>query len=853
MISQTAQARFDDLYEQLIIAGVRSQIGRSNEGRSTFTQADLAFLLSVASRLALESEDTSLNGAAKRIKAYEIATRIVGFIGHRESALYSAARLILARLGNFPARQLLDDTYPNRPIPLPPYLSVEAAARQLENTIHIKQHVPVPLTDFQFRLWHALEKNRSLSVSAPTSAGKSYALSLDVVRRFTQRKNPVIVYLVPTRALIRQVMFEIIEMLNEHGLSAIPVMCVPEPLTTEVAKTGIIYVLTQERLHTLLYANCGDSKIEVDVLIVDEAQEISEGARGLVLETVIQRTLAANPRAAVFFSSPLRKNPKYLLNLFGRSEGAAFVEYNAPVSQTVISIQRVRGDQTRARIEVRIDDNQVMVDEIKDLFQGRGQNLPKIALTFTQPKECSILYANSPAMAEAQGSELAAELQKREKLDTDVQDLIRFVREHIHPKYHLADCLERGVGFHYGQMPQIVRARIEELLKKRALRFVCCTSTLLQGVNLPAKNIFLENPKRGKRAMGPGDFWNLAGRAGRLTKEFHGNVWCVFARPWEVNPLEGDRLEEITSAFRSTLAAQPERVLDAIKKPNTHKGNADDVYSQAFGRVFVDYHLGERELKELTDFVPKAKQSILQEINKQCVDIAAKKTLPNDVFSRNSMLSPLELEGLAAFLRKQPSLTSWIPVIPRSESGYAVMKKIFGKINEIFFHNENQLHIYYCWLANQWIRGASLKELIVNKLTRNGIPDNQRAISEAIRELFEELEQTVRFKYVKYLRAYNDVLRSILEARGDKKAIEEMVALHLLIEYGAWDKTLISLMSLGVSRTSAILLKSVLDLPDEMSRHQCQTYINELDLGSIKLPRVCKDEVRRLKRISKNN
>lgn len=167
-------------------------------------------------------------------------------------------------------------------------------AREVENTLHIREEVPVTLTDFQVRLLGCLGRSPAVSVSAPTSAGKSFALSLDVVRRFGDGKPLNVVYLVPTRALIRQVMYETISKLNDHGLRDVAVLCVPAE-----APKGAVYVLTQERPYTLLYAPAGDSGGKIDVLIVDEAQEISEGGRGLVLETVIDRTLRQHPGAKV--------------------------------------------------------------------------------------------------------------------------------------------------------------------------------------------------------------------------------------------------------------------------------------------------------------------------------------------------------------------------------------------------------------------------------------------------------------------------------------------------------------------------------------------------------------------------
>lgn len=50
---------------------------------------------------------------------------------------------------------------------------------------------------------------------------------------------------------------------------------------------------------------------------------------------------------------------------------------------------------------------------------------------------------------------------------------------------------------------------------------------MLEGVNLPAKNIFILNNKIGLSLFTKIDFLNLAGRAGRLNKELSGNIACV--------------------------------------------------------------------------------------------------------------------------------------------------------------------------------------------------------------------------------------------------------------------------------------------------------------------------------------
>src|SRR5690606_14626748 len=66
------------------------------------------------------------------------------------------------------------------------------------------------------------------------------------------------------------------------------------------------------------------------------------------------------------------------------------------------------------------------------------------------------------------------------------------------------------------------------------LKYLICTSTLVEGVNLPCRNLFVRAPRRGSgHPMTMPDFWNLAGRAGRLGFELQGNVICIEPTEWK--------------------------------------------------------------------------------------------------------------------------------------------------------------------------------------------------------------------------------------------------------------------------------------------------------------------------------
>jgi hypothetical protein len=120
-------------------------------------------------------------------------------------------------------------------------------------------------------------------------------------------------------------------------------------------------------------------------------------------------------------------------------------------------------------------------------------------------------------------------------VSSELDELIALCIELIHPEFLLVTVLRRGIAFHYGNLPLILREEIERLFSAGVIKYLVCTSTLIEGVNMSCRNIFIRGPKRGRlHPMTQEDFWNLAGRAGRWGMEFQGNIFCVDASDTQV-------------------------------------------------------------------------------------------------------------------------------------------------------------------------------------------------------------------------------------------------------------------------------------------------------------------------------
>lgn len=107
--------------------------------------------------------------------------------------------------------------------------------------------------------------------------------------------------------------------------------------------------------------------------------------------------------------------------------------------------------------------------------------------------------------------------------DSTLDEMIKWMKEEIHEEWYLVKSLELGFLVHHAQMPSGIQLYQLYLYEKSdQYNKILCTSTLLEGVNISAKNIIITKPARygygGHINFDAFDFFNLVGRSGRLIK-----------------------------------------------------------------------------------------------------------------------------------------------------------------------------------------------------------------------------------------------------------------------------------------------------------------------------------------------
>jgi hypothetical protein len=108
---------------------------------------------------------------------------------------------------------------------------------------------------------------------------------------------------------------------------------------------------------------------------------------------------------------------------------------------------------------------------------------------------------------------------------------------HYHPLWPLVSALRSGYGLHHGAAPRSIAQALVRFFNEGDLYALICTSTLIEGVNTTAKNVFIFDKKISNTNYDYFDFRNIAGRSGRMGQHFVGRIF-LFHEPPPVTPFQ---------------------------------------------------------------------------------------------------------------------------------------------------------------------------------------------------------------------------------------------------------------------------------------------------------------------------
>ena len=803
----------------------------------------LARLVESASCLAMD-EAVHSHKLAQTIALYSVASS-------SDPGISAACEHILAQLGNFPAAEFVRRRGNRTDDAAPMLLHVRDFVRRYRNTVELPSG-RLPLTDFQFDIWADLEAGRSAAISAPTSAGKSFVVRQFIVKKIKASQSVRAAYVVPTRALMAEIHEKLSEALG-HDDPTIRITSVPTDDAEKRARQ--VFVVTQERL--LSYLDEGLPPI-FDFVVVDEAQQMGDGSRGMILQDCLERINDANPACAQYFMAPMASRVDNLAAAVGRREVSTHLTFESPVISTKVVVRRSSDSENELVLEMFGEGSRSTVARLtRDYgFADRRTLLATVCVELGSSGG-SLIYASGAVDAEDLALQIAIDLDERD--DPALQELAAFIQSEVHKDYSLAFCVKRGVGFHYGAMPTLLRQALEDAFRNGALSFLACTTTLFQGDNLPARNVFIDKIKRGTAGkLEQEDIWNFVGRAGRLMHDVAGNVFLVDYDSWPEKLMDDVPHVKVEPALTKMLGADRAKLEMFIERGGETGEKAAERrdLEAAAGLLINRYRKGsfETTLRRCATNLSAESSDQL----KHRIEVAVSElSIPSDVLDRNWQISPWRLQNLFKFLSAKVAHGEWreyCPSHPMLPESYDRYEKMFGVIEEHLNGKPNEKWVRYLnYQAIAWMKGETISKMVDKELAHNPPKPTKKSggtvnSNKAVRKVFELVEKQLRFACVQTTRAYCDCLKAALLQAGLISESEKIFPVSLALELGACSKTMVSLVELGLSRISAQTLSKYMRGSD-LSPSDVRIWLKSRSDRDLPISKVVLDELQRLRLI----
>ncbi|HEI2346825.1 TPA: hypothetical protein SI475_003420 [Escherichia coli] len=177
-------------------------------------------------------------------------------------------------------------------------------------------------------------------------------------------------------------------------------------------------------------------------------------------------------------------------------------------------------------------------------------------------------------------------------------------------------------------------------------------------------------------------------------------------------------------------------------------------------------------------------------------------------------------------------------------------------IRDIFSWDISHQHsLWISMLAHKWMTGKSLSSLISFEVDRafsleernkseKDISFKRKKVSSTIRGVLKGLETQVRYNLVRYIKVYQDVLRFVMEERneGAKAVLVENISAYL--EFGSCNPIDLNLMSLGLSRSTVLLVRKKVKLPPEGTPEDYLSFLRKVNFDKTSIPSYCMREIK---------
>lgn len=347
-----------------------------------------------------------------------------------------------------------------------------------------------------------LSSDKNLIVSAPTSFGKS--LLIEEIVAGKKYKNIVVIQ--PTLALLDETRKKLNKYKDYYKI-------IIRTSQEAVKDRGNLFLLTAERV--MEYPNLP----AIDFFVIDEFYKLSAKRDDERCDTLNN---AFNLLITKY------KSKFYLLgpNIGGISEGFS-EKYNAEFYKTDYSLVDVHEVDIYSQHKDKFD-QPIKYKEYKEtvLFD----------LLLSLSREQTIVYCSSPRRVREISGRFVKYLNKKVAgVKGSNLSIVQWIKENVSEKWGFIDCLNFGIGLHDGALQKHITSSVINYFNDGKLKYLFCTSTIIEGVNTSAKNVVYFDETKGAKDLDYFDYSNIKGRSGRLMMHYVGRIYNFNQPPHKKN------------------------------------------------------------------------------------------------------------------------------------------------------------------------------------------------------------------------------------------------------------------------------------------------------------------------------
>ncbi|WP_044896173.1 DEAD/DEAH box helicase [Bacillus alveayuensis] len=404
---------------------------------------------------------------------------------------------------------------------------------------------------------HGLFNGKSGIVQMPTSAGKTKATEFMIRSAFLSNRTSLAVIVAPFRALCNEISNTLRKAFHNEQVNIDEISDVIQSdfEVGEILGRKQILVVTPEKL---LYVLRHSSELAqgIGLIIYDEGHQFDSGSRGITYELLLTSLKSMIPETVqTVLISAVIKNAETVGNWLNGVENEVVSGTNLIPTYRTVAFSSWLDQLGRLEFVEQSDpeNSEFFVPRVIESQKLKLRDRERRERTFPEKGDgksialylgIKLVSNGSVAIFCGQKSSVTSLCEKivdafdrglSLQKPIDISEKEEIDRIHYLYQCHLGDhavatqCAKLGILTHHGNTPHGIRLSVEHAMKGGMAKFVICTSTLAQGVNLPIRYLIVTSIYQGHNRISVRDFHNLIGRTGRSGMHTEGSI--IFADP----------------------------------------------------------------------------------------------------------------------------------------------------------------------------------------------------------------------------------------------------------------------------------------------------------------------------------